>query len=397
MADRRAKEVSDEPASGGEVARLHGYREPSAVELDRATEANLSTQIQRGNIARDELLRTISAGVLRQLRQRNLTPLERQPVERAVERLIADRLVSVAANALGVAAFASSFVDTLRAALIDLLKAIDAHLELDVEQWLDELGDLNGLDTEIAELLSDSSDLWRDFEQREAAVKVLAQAHLRLAKPFALRVMSQSFEFDDLMNEAFLILRRIAETFDATQGSRFSSYAKKALQHELKRRVPSRIGLRRHTNAQLRKFDDAQQTLAQQQGSNPSLEDIYELLACNERMRTAIENARRALSLHRQPQRNDEPFLFDPLDELALDPAIDAADREELSRLYAALDTLEAFEKVVVIGKCKLGLSFRAMAKQHRRSPHTLRLLFEAALLKLKKHLTTKSTRHTSR
>jgi RNA polymerase sigma factor (sigma-70 family) len=256
---------------------------------------------------------------------------------------------------------------------------------------------MDGLNQAITVQLSAAQDLWEDLEQREMAINELVESHLRLAKPFAMRIMSQPFELDDLLNEAFFILRRAAERFDATTQNRFSSYAAMALQRELKRRTPSRIGVKRQTAAQLKRFGDAQYTLAQQRGESPSLDDVYDLLACSDRTRIQIENARRILAAQRRSQQRGELILQDPVDAILQDPAVEAGDREEIAMLHAALEKLSPFEKSVVIGKCILASSFRQMAKEYHKSASTLRDVFAEALTKLARRIDSKWKSHKPR
>jgi len=219
--------------------------------------------------------------------------------------------------------------------------------------------------------------------QRNAAINELVEAHLPLAKPFARGAMRQPSEFEDLMNEAVLILRRAAERFLPGSGNRFSSYAMAALKRELWRQSPSLIGVTRHSGGQVREFDRAQHDLAQKHGRSVTIDEVYEQLQCPERTRTEIENVRRILSGKRRRHVNGDGALSDPEDVQLPDPCRSAVDNETTERLRRAFGTLSGLEKRVLVGHCILGHSDRQMAKRLRRSPATLKGVRAGALAKL--------------
>ncbi|MGE3778687.1 MAG: sigma-70 family RNA polymerase sigma factor [Pirellulaceae bacterium] len=375
----------------GASARVHDYRHSQKPPLTGDVEHKLGVQIQQGNAALEALTEQVSECIFPFIQEPDLSPLSATDVVSEFRQSIRAQLVTFAGAKVGLGEVVQSFPGFIQDNLCDLLEEADPRGELDHEAWMGKRFSFAKLEPLLADSLANSTELWSELVTREVAINELAESHMPLARPLAMAAMKQKFELDDLLNEAFLILRRAAEGFDPHQGNRFASYAMTALR-ELRRKSPSRIGLKRDTANQLRVFSAAQQALSQQQKPSSAL-DVYEFLACKRRTRIQIENVRRILRTRRQSQANVELDLLDALqaaDPKSPNPAADAAEREELVLLEAALDKLDSLEKAVVIGVCKLGKSFRGMAKEYHKSPATLSDLFANAMERLAKLIDSK-------
>ncbi len=377
----------------GAGARLHEYQDSQKPQLTADVEHKLSGLIQQGNRALKDLNEEVTECMVSCIQEWDLAPLSATVVVESIGEAICIELVKCAADRSGLLGFIQAVTNVIRDKVGDLLEEAVPRRDLNVESWLDTRISLRNIEKTLSTRLFPAASLWSELEAREAAINELAESHMRMARPFAMRAMRQAFELDDLLNEAFLILRRAAEGFDPHNGNRFSSYAKTALERELKRKSPSRIGLRRQSAAQVRAFEDARQSLSQQRGASVSRDEVYDLLAFDGRTRIQIENVRRILGVRQRSQRDGDLNLEDApnaADSQAANPAEEAADREEHARLLAAMEKLTALEKVVVIGVCKFGKSYRGLAKELHKSPSTLRETFLQALEKLAQRIDSK-------
>lgn len=391
MANNSPSEQVDEQQVHG--ARLHQYRDSQKRPLAADVEHALGMQIQHGKLALEELNEGIAECLKSCTQKWDLAPLLTTVVVDAIGESVCDHLVKCAGAKTGLQRFIQAVPNLIRDKIGDLLEEADPHGELDFQAWLSTRISLRDIEQTLSTKLSTAGGLWSCLEAREAAINELAESHMRLAKPLAMRAMRQAFELDDLLNEAFLILRRAAEGFDPHNGNRFSSYAKTALERELKRTSPSRIGLKRQTAAQVKAFEDARHSLSQQQGATASVDGVYDLLACNERTRIQIENVRRILGVRQRSRRDGELHLQDALDAVdsqAANPAEEVGNREEHARLLAALERLSPLEKNVLIGVCKSGKSFRRLAKELHKSPSKLSAVYSKALEKLAQRIDSK-------
>lgn len=378
--------TEQESEQQGARARLHQYLDVQKPQLSAESEHQFALQIQQGNVAIDELHEQVMESLISSLQQPDLTPLSLTVVVDVLRPAVRGQLVKCAGAKRQLEDFVQEIPALMRDKIGDMLDDADPRGGLDTTAWLDTHFSTLAIESELKSKLSASAGSWSELVTREEAINELAESHLGIAKPFALKAMRQAFERDDLLNEAYLILRRAAEGFDPHRGYRFSSYATTALQRELKRTCPSRIGLKRPTAVQLRAFDDAQESLSQRPGPPPSVNAVYELLGCSERKRIQIENVRRILGARQQSQHDGDSHMEDALqavDSQATNPAEEAASREEQARLSAALDKLTEMERTVITGVFKLGKSFRSLAKELRRSPSTVSDLYREALEKL--------------
>lgn len=205
-----------------------------------------------------------------------------------------------------------------------------------------------------------------------------------LGKRFAQKAMRRPDEFDDLMNEAAIIIRRCAETFDPEKGNRFSSYAMAALR-ELKRRSPS-YGTTRYTARQVNHDNFKSETNARRLDGTSQNDPVSSLIA-NRKTRQEVENARRLLASSYQSDQDNDNFELDPVDERCKSPFDQVVGREDRERLLEAFSRLSWLEKKVLVGKTINDHSYRNMGRRYRKSPQTLSKICDEALKKLGREL----------
>ena len=263
----------------------------------------------------------------------------------------------------------------------------DLRLQIPPEEWLGGKLPKPRVAQALAAPLRERPGLWQAVADREKAINRLVETHVRLAQPFARRAMRRNCEFGDLMNEAVLILRRAAERFDPASGNRFSSYARVALERELRRKSPSHIGVTRHTRSQISEVSRLERALVQERGCPVTADDVYEQLACPEATRIEIENVRRLLAANRLAHADERATALALAEADLPEPCHEAAKTETGQQLRVAFSKLSWMEKRVVVGHCICGQSFRAMAKRYKKSPHTLRGVYKGALEQLVRRL----------
>jgi RNA polymerase sigma factor (sigma-70 family) len=367
------------------MAAVHGYRTRKKGSLALNDEQQLGRTIQEGNVALSDLGEAVALAVKKQLNSVDVAPVK--PITLATFITIAVSEVLIR-HAESKRAGRAAIVGTeIHRALAALLAAEDVLRGQDAECWLTERLPQEVLSQLISPALLAADGQFALISRRERAIGELIEWHLPLAKPFARGAMRQPFEFDDLMNEAVLILRHVAERFDPDSGTRFSSYAKVALKRELWRHSPTNIGLTRHSGDQVKEVRKLERKLAQERGRSVTIDEVYERLACTDRTRAEIENVRRILRARRQPHPHTSQPLADLRDLQLPDPYRVVSDKETFQRLRSAFRKLTPLERRVVVGHCVLALSFRRLAKRLKKAPNTLRDLCTASLQKLADYL----------
>jgi len=388
MSSRSPPEPFKNPGADSDVGpRFHEYQFPTQPFLEPATEQQLWIAIKRGGDALEAIGSSVVSGIAGLLEGQNFEPLSAETVLDVVRTVVSGLLVKHAALAGELPPLGDALIGAIREQLADSLEDLASESDIDCEGWLDER-------LPKAKLLQvpsthpwDHSDHWTAAVAREAAINKLAESHLPLAKPFAFRAMRQPFEFDDLMGEAFLIQRHAAERFEPSSKNRFACYAQTALKRELPRKSPSKIGVKRHTQDQMKKFADAEKTLSQKRRCSVTSDEVYEQLGYAEKTRSEIDNVRRLLNSYRRSQQKGEASASDHVAAQLTDPLLEVIDQEARKRLHRAFIKLGSLEKRVLVGKINLRRSFRQMGKRYRKSPRTLSDLYDTALAKLARRI----------
>jgi RNA polymerase primary sigma factor len=157
----------------------------------------------------------------------------------------------------------------------------------------------------------------------EAAWEELVECNLRLVVSIARRHVGRGLEFVDLVQEGNLGLMRAARGFDATFGTKFSTYATWWIKQAIGRAISNKasfIKLPAHVADEERIVNGARNRLQAATGREPSLEELSEFVGKSEREVMETLTARKTVVSYDAPVGSEE----DSLSELLADEAAEA-------------------------------------------------------------------------
>jgi RNA polymerase primary sigma factor len=183
----------------------------------------------------------------------------------------------------------------------------------------------------------------RIYQGDEAAWQELVRCNLRLVVSIARRYyvgqQQGGLEFADLVQEGNLGLMRAARGFDATFGTKFSTYATWWIKQAIGRAISNKASSIRvpvHAADQERLINGARERLQAASGHEPSIEELSEFVGKSQREVTDILTARKVVVSYDVPIGSEEDGS---LSELLADEA--EANAEELYMEDALKDSVQ--------------------------------------------------------
>jgi len=163
---------------------------------------------------------------------------------------------------------------------ITLARAVQALRSLEdigEELTLRSGGQAPSLDVWAAEAGLTPLELVRRRRRGQRAKQRMVSANLRLVVTIARKYASRQLELEDLVQEGNIGLIKAVERFDPTRGYKFSTYAYWWIREGITRAIADKsrtIRLPVHVGEVLSKLRRAQQTLCQQLGRTPSVDEL---------------------------------------------------------------------------------------------------------------------------
>jgi RNA polymerase primary sigma factor len=176
------------------------------------------------------------------------------------------------------------------------------------------------------------------IEDGEAARHRLIEANLRLVVSIARRYCGFGLALEDLISEGNIGLIRTVQTFDATRGFKFGTYATWWIRQAITRAISEKARLIRlpvHVGEQIQTLTQTRHTLLEQLRREPSEQEIATVMGISpERVRDLVDITYEMVSLEK------------PLDEEHADSLADILEIQETSVLDHALDQQALREQV---------------------------------------------------
>jgi len=189
------------------------------------------------------------------------------------------------------------------------------------------------------------------------AVDRMIEGNLRLVVDIAKRFQGRGMSLVDLIGEGNLALARAARCFDVDFGTKFSTYAGRAIRSGI------RLALRRSSNYvylpayMYRLIDKWKRAIAdlskQTEGSTPSIDDVVDNLEekgvhVSAKRVAMIGQALEALLLKREPDSEDDSVIEETIDPTEQDAGQVAIRSDLREKILVILSGLEKRERQVV-------------------------------------------------
>ena len=217
-----------------------------------------------------------------------------------------------------------------------------------VHQYLLEIGKLPLLTAEEEIILA------KRIEQGDETAKTrLIECNLRLVVSIAKKYVGHGLSFSDLMQEGNIGLCRTVEKFDWRKGYKFSTYATWWIRQAISRAIADQsrtIRIPVHMSEMISRFNRCSRQLMQQNGAEPSVEEISKAMEVSEeKVLYIIKLLQEPVSLDSPIGEEEDSRLGDFVeDEAAVDPEKEAINQMMKQQLNSVLDTLTPREKQVI-------------------------------------------------
>jgi len=198
--------------------------------------------------------------------------------------------------------------------------------------------------------LDDRDGLWILKERGDAARAHLIRANTRLVVSIAKKYRGRGLQFLDLIQEGNVGLMKAVEKYDYRRGNRFSTYATWWIRQAVTRALANHgrtIRIPAHLGGRISKLYQVAQELEQQNGRQPTAEEIAEEMELPaERVRWMLRTSRQPVHLERPVGDESDAELGDFIEDVEAPPPVETVAQtmltEEISEILDQLTPREA-------------------------------------------------------
>jgi RNA polymerase sigma-B factor len=326
------------------------HEPPAAFELDAAQEAELWKHVEK----RGEAVQTLAQAKLmclgHCLQGIDSSPLTFGKLEslialalrRAIEKPRVDEVLGAILPSVAHEALCDCATDALQRT------TDEAGSEApDPAEWLKTRIPRDSFENALKAPCDGEDGLWQAIRRGRKAFESLVVRYTRLAKHLARARRGGVLSLDDLESVAMEGLCKAVDRFNLEKGNQFSTFATPIIANEIKTAFRNAPTTGSHHARQAAAYTECRQKLTKALARPPSDAEVFHALGWSERVAENFASGKVLLGTKRLDRASDKK-RSSIIDRRARKPLDDLVTREDLERLYAALDQLEArFQHVI--------------------------------------------------